>query len=147
MYGLTVSGEGLVAYVDPAFRVGVDAVDIEVGEHDGIPRMKRTDAGVLGDVDSNGQVDLADLLLVMLYSMDSSITLPNNGDISLGDVNGDGWVNSADAVILVQYLSDPFDPELPPGIGKAVGSSDRAALVALYEATDGENWEYNTKIG
>ena len=144
VYGLTVSGAGVVAYVDPAFRVGLDAVDLVVEEHGGSPRMKRTAAGVLGDVDSNGRVNLADLLLVMLYSMDSSITLPNNGDISLGDVNGDGWVDIADAVLLVQYLSDPFDPELPPGIGKADGSSDRAALVALYEATDGENWTNNT---
>ena len=28
VYGLTVSGEGLVAYVDPAFQVGVDEEDI-----------------------------------------------------------------------------------------------------------------------
>ena len=50
IYGLTVSGEGLVAHVNPTFRVGVDEVDIVVEEHGGA-RMKRAAGGVLGDVD------------------------------------------------------------------------------------------------
>ena len=64
VYGLTVSGEGLVAYVNPAFRVGVDEVDIVVEKHGGA-RMKRAAGGVLGDVDGNGQVDIADALFVV----------------------------------------------------------------------------------
>ena len=119
VYGLTVSGEGLVAYVDPAFRVGVDEVDIEIEEHDGSPRMKLTTDRILGDVNNDGQVDAFDALYVLLYSEDSSITLPNNGDISLGDVNGDGQVDLADAVLLATYSVNPSDPSLPPGIGQA----------------------------
>ena len=119
VYGLTVSGEGLVAYVDPAFRVGVDAADIVLKEHSGNPRMKLTTDRILGDVNNDGQVDAFDALYVLLYSEDSSITLPNNGDISLGDVNGDGQVDLADAVILATYSVNPSDPALPPGIGQA----------------------------
>ena len=119
VYGLTVSGEGLVAYVDPAFRVGVDEADIVLEEHGGSPRMKLTTGRILGDVNNDGQVDAFDALYVLLYSEDSSITLPNNGDISLGDVNDDGQVDLADAVLLATYSINPSDPALPPGIGQA----------------------------
>ena len=126
VYGLTVSGQGLVAYVDPAFRVGIDPASIVVEPYEGAPRMKLAAGGVWGDVNNDGQVDLSDVLFVMLYSTDSSIMLPNNGDISLGDVNEDGRVNSADAVLLIRYLSDPLDPTLPLKIGRtkvSLGSS------------------------
>ena len=119
VYGLTVSGEGLVAYVDPTFRMGVDEADIVIEEHGGSPRMKLTTDRILGDVNNDGQVDAFDALYVLLYSEDSSITLPNNGDISLGDVNGDGQVDLADAVLLATYSVNPSDPALPPGIGQA----------------------------
>ena len=117
VYGLTVSGTGLVAYVNPTFRVGVDEVDIVLEEHGGA-RMKLAADGVLGDVDGNGQVDVFDVLFVLLYSMDPSIVLPNDGDISRGDVNGDGMVDMADSVLLLRHLSNPSDPALPPGIGQ-----------------------------
>lgn len=120
VYGLTVSGEGLVAYVDPAFRLGADEADIVLEEHGGSPRMKLTTGRILGDVNNDGQVDAFDALYVLLYSEDSSITLPNNGDISLGDVNGDGQVDLSDAVLLATYSVNPSDPSLPPGIGQAV---------------------------
>ena len=149
VYGLTVAGEGLVAYVNPAFRVGVDEADIVVEEHSGRARMKLAAGGILGDVDSNERVNFVDALLVALYSGDASIVMPNQGDISLGDVDADGQVARSDASLIAAYLNDPSDPSLPPGIGKAVGeaaslSSDRDALVALYNATDGPNWTNST---
>ncbi len=119
VYGLIVSGEGLVAYVDPAFRVEVDEADIVLEEYGSSPRMKLTTDRILGDVNNDGQVDAFDALYVLLYSEDSSIALPNNGDISLGDVNGDGQVDLADAVLLATYSVNPSDPTLPPGIGQA----------------------------
>ena len=135
IYGLTVSGEGLVAYVNPTFRVGVDEVDLVVEEHGGA-RMKRATGGVLGDVDGNGQVDGFDALFVAMYSLDSSIVLPNNGDISRGDVNGDGLVDVADAVLLLRYLSDPSDPALPPGIGlHVVGPLDLVVSASVSDST------------
>ena len=140
VYGLTVSGEGLVAYVDPAFRVGVDEADIVVKEHGGSPRMKRSAVGILGDVNNDGQVDVFDALYVLLYSEDPSIMLPNNGDISLGDVNGNGRVDIADAVLLIRYISDPSDPALPSGIGDAAPDLGLSVLSHMYW-TEG-NTEY-----
>ena len=138
VYGLTVSGEGLVAYANPTFRVGVDEVDIVIKEHGGIPRMKLAAGGVLGDVDGNGQVDVFDVLFVLLYSVDPSIVLPNSGDISRGDVSGDGLVDMADAVLLLRYLSDPSDPALPPGIGQEPDDTLAGATeVSLGSSTAG----------
>ena len=133
VYGLTVSGAGVVAYVNPDFRVGIDTASIVVEPYEGAPRMKLAAGGVLGDVNNDGQVDLLDLLFVMLYSTDPSIMLPNNGDISLGDVNEDGRINSADAVLLIRYFSDPFDPALPLKLGRtevSLGSSTASSLEA-----------------
>ena len=103
--------------------------------------------GVLGDVDNNGRVDFFDAILVALYSKNPSTILPNNGDISLGDVNADGRIDFTDAYLIAGWLNDPSDPTVPAGIGEGGGgiaSPDCAALVALYEATDGDNWENNT---
>ena len=124
VYGLTVAGAGLVAYVDPAFRVGTDRVDLVLAQPGGPARMKVATGGILGDVNNDGQVDAFDVLYVALYSKDPSITLPNNGDISLGDVNGDGTVDLADALLLALYKVNPSDPTLPPGIGQPVDGGD-----------------------
>ena len=132
VYGLTVSGERLVAYVDPTFRVGVDEADIVLEEHGGSPRMKLAVGGLLGDVNNDDRVDISDVLYVLLYIMaDSSMILPNNGDISLGDVNKDGTVDLADVLLLVRYTDDPFDPALPAGINAtevSLGSSISGSL-------------------
>ena len=140
VYGLTVAGVGLVAYVNPAFRVGVDAADIVLEAHGSRPRMKLAASGILGDVNNDGQVDAFDALYVLLYSEDSSIDLPNNGDISLGDVNGDGAVNLADALLLAAYSVNPSDLSLPAGIGEPVDATTTTASQAwkLYW-TDGKS--------
>ena len=125
VYGLTVAGAGLIAYVDPAFRVGTDPVNLVLEQSGGPARMKVATGGILGDVNNDSQVDAFDVLYVALYSKDPSITLPNNGDISLGDVNGDGTVDLADGLLLALYKVNPSDPTLPPGIGQPVdGSGD-----------------------
>ena len=144
VYGLTVSGAGLVAYVNPTFRMGGDEVDIVVEEHSDA-RMKLAADGVLGDVDGNGQVDVFDVLFVLLYSVDSSIVLPNNGDISRGDVNGDGQVDVADGGLLLRYLSNPSDPALPPGIGQDPDNTLAGATeVDLGSSTEGSLSEGDT---
>ncbi len=141
VYGLTVAGEGLVAYVDPAFRVGVDEVEIVLEATSGIPRMKRTAGGILGDVNNDGQVNASDALYISLYSRNPSVILPNNGDISLGDVNGDGKVDGTDAVLLERYLADPSDPALPAGIGEPVDATTTTASQAwkMYWTDMGTN--------
>ena len=120
VYGLTVSGQGLIPYVDPAFRVETEAVDIVVASLDSVPQDQGAASRLLGDLDNNGRVDWADALLVVLYSEDPSITLPNNGDISLGDVSRDGQIDLADAQLIETYSIDPSDPSLPAGIGRSV---------------------------
>ncbi len=120
VYGLTVAGAGLIAYVDPAFRVGTAPVDVVLAQPGGPARMKVATGGILGDVNNDGQVDAFDVLYVALYSKDPSITLPNHGDIALGDVNRDGTVDLADGLLLALYKVNPSDPTLPPGIGQPV---------------------------
>ena len=120
VYGLTISGQDLIPYVDPAFRMGTEAVDIVVEVLDSAPQDKGVVNRLLGDLDNNNRVDWADALLVALYSEDPSIALPNNGDISLGDVSQDGQIDLADAQLIETYSIDPSDPSLPVGIGKPV---------------------------
>ena len=100
--GLTVSGTGLITHVNPAFRVeaGGGPVDLVV-EKAGHPRGKVAASGVPGDVDNNGRVDVVDALLVALYILDSSLILPNNGDISRGDVNSDGRIDATDLWLIL----------------------------------------------
>ena len=117
VYGLTVSGQGLIPYVDPAFRVGVDEAAIVIEPYDGIPRMKIATGGILGDVDGNGRVDIIDALLVAMYSVDSSIPADHIPNIALGDVDGDGDIDFTDAYLIGTYSVNPSDPMLPPGIG------------------------------
>ena len=134
-YGLAVVGAGLATYVDADFRAGLAPVDIVVETLDRVPRAKGLTGGILGDVNADGQVDLADALAVALYIIDPSITPPNNGDISLGDVNADGQLTTADVLLIAAYSANPSDPSLPAGIGQAVGGGNLVAG-ALRRLTD-----------
>ena len=127
-YGLTVSGPGLVASVEPALKVGAAAAPVEVIVHAvGAPSSGQASmvmpAWILGDVDNNGRVDGSDALLVALYSRDASVVLPNHGTIAIGDVNADGRVDRADAGLLGQHAVDPSDPALPAGLAKPVANT------------------------
>ena len=108
--------------------------------------------GILGDVNNDNQVDIADALLVLLYTLERiSFVAPNQGNIALGDVNKDSQIDIADVLLIMTYIANPLDPTLPDGIG--LGSEqttvavaveqDRAVLIALYEATGGNNWYDN----
>ena len=99
--------------------------------------------GILGDVNADGQVDLADALAVALYIIDPSITPPNDGDISLGDVNADGELTTADVLLLAAYSANPSDPSLPTGIGQAVGGGGNLAAGALRRLTDDSEWDFS----
>ena len=121
LYGLTVWGPGMVPYVDPAFRVGRGPVEIRVQPLSSLPRGKAlAGGGLLGDVNRDGRVDLADALLIASYSEDPALSL-GNGDLTLGDIDGDGQVDLADARLIEAYHADPSDPSLPEGIGAPSG--------------------------
>ena len=141
-YGLAIMGAGLATYVDADFRVGTVPVEVVVETLDSAPRAKGLSGGILGDVNADGQVDLADALAVALYLIDSSITPPNNGDISLGDVNVDGELTTADVLLLAAYFANPSDPSLPAGIGQAVGGVNLVAG-ALRRLTDHSGWDFS----
>lgn len=98
-------------------------VEVIVEAAEGLPRGKALIDRVLGDVNGDGQVNLADALLITTYVVDGSVELPPNGDISLGDINGDGQVNTDDALLLLKYVENPADASLPAGIGQAVTGS------------------------
>ena len=107
VYGLTVSGPGLLTYVDSAFRVepGMGPMDLGLEDPSGLPREKVALSGQLGDVDNNGRVDIVDALLVATYIADNSVTMPNNGDISQADMNGDGRIDYVDVwLIATQFV-------------------------------------------
>ncbi|MYB68937.1 MAG: T9SS type A sorting domain-containing protein, partial [Gemmatimonadetes bacterium] len=119
-YGLVVSGAGVVPYVDVAFevRAGMAPVEFVVESVENLPRGKALTCGILGDVNNDGQVDLADALLVVVFNFDPSIMAPNNGNIGLGDVTDDGTVNLADLLAIMTYITNPTDTSLPTGIGQ-----------------------------
>ena len=127
-----------------ASRRGWGPVDIEMEAGQNV-RMKvaRTKSGILGDVNNNGQVDIDDGLLVAMYSVNSSTSMPNNGDISLGDVNCNGLVDFTDARLIVTYILNPSDSALPSGIGRSGGCSadgdvERSFDPSTVEAIDFE---------
>ena len=136
VYGLVVSGQGLVPYMDPTFRIGADEVAIVIEPYDGTPRMKITTSEILGDVDGNGRVDIIDALLVAMYSVDSSIPADHIPNIALGDVDADGDIDFTDAYLIGTYSVNPLDPMLPPGIGQAAPTSVEpdTALSHMYWA-------------
>ena len=120
-YGIVVSGTGVVPYVDAAFevRAGMAPVEFVVESVEKLPRGKALTCGILGDVNNDGQVDLADALLVVVFNLDPSVTAPNNGNIGLGDVTDDGQVNLTDLLAIMTYITNPADASLPMGIGQA----------------------------
>ena len=112
-YGLVVSGEGLVTYVDSDFggAAGQGPVDLVVSAEPQV-RMKVTVPtleGLLGDVNADGHVDLGDGLLVAMYSVHPALSLPNHGLMTLGDVNCNGQVELADAGLIATYVIHPSD--------------------------------------
>ena len=146
-YWLGVSGPYMTTHVDTAFTFTGEA--ITVGEPPRSPAAGKAAqvVGILGDVNNDNQVDIADALLVLLYTLDPlSFAAPNQGNIALGDVNGDGQIDIADVLLIMTYIANPVDPTLPDGIGLATEAvkQERAVLIALYEATDGDNWKDNT---
>ncbi len=146
VYGLAVTGAGLVTYVDASFgvRSGMAAVEVVVDAVVGLPRGKALTDQVLGDVNGDGQVTLDDALLVMTYVVNGSVVLPANGDISLGDVNGDGQVTLDDALLVMTYVVNPADGSLPVGIGQTVsGSGGDWVAGAIRRLTDHSARDYS----
>ena len=141
-HSLRINGEevGTVQFAtvnaDPTWNSWGESAGITFRSGGAAPAAtNRAASGRLGDVDNNSRVDIADALLVAMYSANSSIRMPNGGDISLGDVNCDGRVNSTDAWLIATYSVNPSDSVLPSGIGQ-VGGCGNAAPVARGRIPD-----------
>ena len=152
-YWLGVSGPYMTTHVDTAFTFTGEAITVGEPTRSHAAGKAAQVVGILGDVNNDNQVDIADALLVLLYTLERiSFVAPNQGNIALGDVNADGLINLADVLLIMTYIANPLDPTLPDGIGLATEQTtveiaieqDRAVLIALYEATDGDNWKDNT---
>ena len=111
-YGLVVSGAGFVPYVDADFGIaaGQGPIAIELTTPQGRGKVVATLEGMLGDVNTDGRVDMDDGLLVAMYSVDPAVLLPHHGLMTLGDVNCDGRVELGDAALLATYVVHPSDP-------------------------------------
>ncbi len=111
-YGLVVSGAGLAAYVDSDFDgaagMGSVVLDRAMRPHRAGKVVVPLE-GMLGDVNADGRVDLDDGLLVAMYRVDPSLSLPNHGAIGLGDVNCNGRVEFADAGLIGTFVANPSD--------------------------------------
>lgn len=86
-----------------------------------------------GDFDDNGMVNIADFLLF------TGVFGTSSGDANynaLMDMDGNGEIGIADFLLFANVFGTTC--ETPPQ------TSDRAVLVALYNATDGPNWRNNT---
>ena len=152
-YWLGVSGPYMTTYIDTAFAFTGEAITVDEAPRSYAAGKAAQVVGILGDVNNDNQVDIADALLVLLYTLERvSFVAPNQGNIALGDVNKDGQVDLADVLLIMTYIANPLDPTLPEGIGLAADQTtgaiavdqDRAVLIALYEATGGDNWRNDT---
>ena len=152
-YWLGISGPYMTTYIDTAFAFTGGAITVDEPPRSHAAGKAAQAVGILGDVNNDNQVDIADALLVLLYTLERiSFVAPNQGNIALGDVNADGLINLADVLLIMTYIANPLDPTLPDGIGLATEQTtiaiaveqDRAVLIALYEATGGDNWKDNT---
>ena len=61
--------------------------------------------GILGDVDGNGKIELADAQMILDYEAKQ---LDNGLSLLVADVSGDGIIDSNDAVLIQQYLAGKF---------------------------------------
>ena len=158
-YGLVVAGAGLVAHVEADFGVyaGMGPVDIEVAAEPNVrpkavPPAERlgavndnaagasghglapqTLAGVLGDVNNDGRVELDDGLLVAIQSVDPALSLPNEGERVLGDVNCNGRIERDDAALIATYVVNP-SAVAPLSIGQRGGYSLEPVTEMVWDA-------------
>ena len=120
---LTIAALILLAFVCHA-AMGSDANDNRTTTH-----AITVNAASLPDFDGDGTVGFSDFVIL------AGVFGARQGDEKYDaryDLNGDGEIGFSDFVTFAENF------------GKEVPSDDRAALVALYEATDGPNWTDKT---
>lgn len=64
-------------------------------------KVNKDSTGVIGDVNFDGSVDIADALLISRY--DAALTILSEEELAVADVNQDGAVDIADALMISRY--------------------------------------------
>ena len=88
----------------------------------------------LADINEDGRINAADLLLVVTALIADTPTNPRT------DVNGDGAVNVADLLVVIEYLEDPVSAAAPTSMETATpldGEKLQAQLNILHAENDG----------
>ncbi|MDA0748664.1 MAG: dockerin type I domain-containing protein, partial [bacterium] len=145
-YGVTIYGPGTPISVHQPVVIGSGTGPLSFivsrGGPQAVPKVQQQQANILGDVNNDGRVNISDALIVATYGLDSSISIPNGGDISLGDVNGDGRVNISDALIIATYGIDPSNASLPEGIGHAVAPGNQSPTLLNVALPGGATMDF-----
>lgn len=86
------------SYIFTVYRYGeLAAVDVEIIDYNPEPEP------LLGDVDGNGVVEIADALMVLRRAM--GIEALTEEQLAVADVNNDGFVDAADALVIMRWAA------------------------------------------
>ena len=104
-------------------------------------------AGVATDGEGNPNTAAPQLSLGIPYDFDGNGGISRAETIAaIRDYFGDNITRAQAIAVIRLYFSTPTEPEPGPGPQPGPGpiESDRAALAAFYNATDGPNWANNS---
>ena len=127
--------DGVAVYRFEVTPTSLDEVTVDV------------DAGVARDGEGNYNTAAQQLSLGIPYDFDGSGGIGRAETIAaIRDYFGDNITRAQAIAVIRLYFSTPTEPGPGPGPQPGPGSieSDRAALVAFYNATDGPNWANNS---
>ena len=100
-YWLGVAAPDMTTYIDTAFAFTGAVITVDAAPRPYAAGKAAQAENRLGDVNNDAKVDIADALLVLLYTLNrASFAAPNQGDIALGDVNKDGEIDLADVLLI-----------------------------------------------
>ncbi len=143
-YWLGVAAPDMATHIDTAFAFTGEIITVDAAPRSYAAGKVLSAGRMLGDVNNDAKVDIADALLVLLYTLNrDSFVVPNQGDITLGDVDKDGEIDLADVLLIMTYVSNPLDQSSSVGLFL----SDREVLIAFYEAMGGDDWTFLEAMG
>ena len=121
-------------------RYSIENDNLVVVQDEGTVRFMRVSERITSDFDGDGTVGFSDFLLFVAQFGSSQ------GDAGYDvrfDLDGDGTIVFSDFLIFVGVFGTTSETtSLPPP--PPPENLDKAALVALYNATNGANWKTNT---
>ncbi len=136
-YDITTE-KGLIATINDRQeynRIVSEAVQSPAGTNAMNKSVMAAADGLLGDVDSNGQITIIDALLVARYVTGD---IPANFNSSAADVDGNGAIDINDAMLIGQYVAGLITefPVNNPGLNFEYTNSGAAVTITKYIGTD-----------